>query len=80
MPKYKNDSVDRRGEKVDEQSSSSRPKPISSERYRAIPPPESLAAAIRAGQEEAPPPEKLEDPGFELFDRRKGENRNPKLV
>ena len=43
----------------------------SPELFHAVPPSERLAATVCAGQEGAPPPEKLGDPIFELFDRRK---------
>ena len=51
----------------------SRPKPFSPVLFRAVPPPGSFAAAIRAGQEEAPPPKTLLGTSFKQFDRRKGE-------
>ena len=50
----------------------------SPELFHAVPPPEPPTAAIRAGQEEAPPPETPLDTCFKQIDRRKGENRNPK--
>ena len=54
-------------------SSSSRDRKPSPEPFGAVLPPGSAAAAIRAGQEGAPPPETPLDTIFKRFDWRKGE-------